>query len=736
MDPNSSGEDLVFKTRKPYTITKQRERWTEEEHNRFLEALKLYGRAWQRIEEHIGTKTAVQIRSHAQKFFSKLEKEALVKGIPVGQTLDIDIPPPRPKRKPSNPYPRKTPISKLGANDGKLLTLVSSSQSKQILDLEKEPLNEATSGEEQATNEKDTHDDNYSEVLTLSREGNFFSWKNTDCVPAQVKLNDSCAFREFVPSFKEPLHDKGTGKALELEISSTSQEKSVPAEKKEALSCVLSGDEMQAAHNYPRHVPVHVVDGSLGANVQGSVTDAPLLESTFHPAMEVQREHNILGNPSDSVSFEHQNNAPRCIYQSFPTIHPPPFTLLRPNQENYKSLLHMSSSFSSLVVSTLQQNPAAHAIASLTASCWPYVNPETSVDSPACDKEGFRTKQMNPTPSMEAIAAATVAAATAWWAAHGLLPLCAPFHSTFTNAAISAPVVQSSDTCRNPESKDKAESSQQNAALQNQQLDAEQSEALTAQHSGSKLPTHSSSDSEGSGGANANDTVKPAHDEKTPAEVEFHDSNKGKRGKQVDRSSCGSNTPSGSDQEIDATENNDKEEKEEEKDLEMNRPAVESSNRRSRSISNTSESWKEVSDEVKRGRLAFQALFTRDVLPQSFSPPYDVENENKANENVEKDSHIVGKDSGGSVLDLNSKTCGSSSHQGTERDTSAIGVSNGEGEFLTIGLGNGTPKGCRTGFKPYKRCSVEAKEKRMTTSSNHCEEGGQKRLRLEQNATI
>ena len=32
-------------------------------------------RAWRRIEDHIGTKTAVQIRSHAQKFFSKLEKE-------------------------------------------------------------------------------------------------------------------------------------------------------------------------------------------------------------------------------------------------------------------------------------------------------------------------------------------------------------------------------------------------------------------------------------------------------------------------------------------------------------------------------------------------------------------------------------------------------------------------------------------------------------------------------------
>ena len=36
--------------RKPYVISKQRERWSDHEHSRFLEALKLYGRAWRRIE--------------------------------------------------------------------------------------------------------------------------------------------------------------------------------------------------------------------------------------------------------------------------------------------------------------------------------------------------------------------------------------------------------------------------------------------------------------------------------------------------------------------------------------------------------------------------------------------------------------------------------------------------------------------------------------------------------------
>ena len=67
-------EVQVPKSRKPYTIKKQRESWTDEEHMRFLEALKKYDRDWKRIEAYVGTKNAAQIHSHAQKYFLKVQK--------------------------------------------------------------------------------------------------------------------------------------------------------------------------------------------------------------------------------------------------------------------------------------------------------------------------------------------------------------------------------------------------------------------------------------------------------------------------------------------------------------------------------------------------------------------------------------------------------------------------------------------------------------------------------------
>uniref|UniRef100_A0ACD6AN08 Uncharacterized protein n=1 Tax=Avena sativa TaxID=4498 RepID=A0ACD6AN08_AVESA len=85
------------KVRKPYTITKSRESWTEPEHDKFLEALQLFDRDWKKIEAFVGSKTVIQIRSHAQKYFLKVQKNG------TGEHL----PPPRPKRKAAHPYPQK-----------------------------------------------------------------------------------------------------------------------------------------------------------------------------------------------------------------------------------------------------------------------------------------------------------------------------------------------------------------------------------------------------------------------------------------------------------------------------------------------------------------------------------------------------------------------------------------------------------------------------------------------------
>ncbi|XP_054801289.1 protein REVEILLE 8 isoform X2 [Prosopis cineraria] len=80
------------KVRKPYTITKSRESWTEEEHDKFLEALQL---PYLLLVSFFSPK----IRSHAQKYFLKVQKNGTI----------AHVPPPRPKRKAAHPYPQKAP---------------------------------------------------------------------------------------------------------------------------------------------------------------------------------------------------------------------------------------------------------------------------------------------------------------------------------------------------------------------------------------------------------------------------------------------------------------------------------------------------------------------------------------------------------------------------------------------------------------------------------------------------
>lgn len=61
-----------------------------------------------------------------------------------------------------------------------------------------------------------------------------------------------------------------------------------------------------------------------------------------------------------------------------------------------------------------------------------------------------------------------------------------------------------------------------------------------------------------------------------------------------------------------------------------------------------------------------------------------------------------------------------------------------EEHHLEIGLGGSKQSRGRTGFKPYKRCSMEAKESRIINTNPiiHVEQRDPKRIRLETQASI
>ena len=49
-------------------------RWTREEHEAFLSALEQYGKEWKKVAAKVKTRTVVQTRTHAQKYFQKMMK--------------------------------------------------------------------------------------------------------------------------------------------------------------------------------------------------------------------------------------------------------------------------------------------------------------------------------------------------------------------------------------------------------------------------------------------------------------------------------------------------------------------------------------------------------------------------------------------------------------------------------------------------------------------------------------
>ncbi|KAI0491357.1 hypothetical protein KFK09_025617 [Dendrobium nobile] len=644
MEMNSFGEDLAVKTRKPYTITKQREKWTEEEHNRFLEALKLYGRAWQRIEEHIGTKTAIQIRSHAQKFFTKLEKEAVATGTPLGQARDIDIPPPRPKKKPNYPYPRKTGSCSISATTeaANKKTLKTSNPMSQEINKQEASL-AAKSLQETEECSDETH---CSVVLNLFQDAPSAS------IPSRDKgSKKKFSFSQHVPMAtepKEPPSLKGSSLTIEVNLESSLNEVTksdkapgrtsginIELHELSAGSGAHKQAEKQSESDHKQGVQYHE-----GQEAKGMQTTC--IENGGSPSCAFMN-HTIPAVPAPAFVT---SSAMSFISHPFPTF--PPFA-----QDFYRSFLGFSSAFSSQIISTLQQNPTVHAAACTAAAS---LCPSEEVDS----------------SSMSAIAAATVAAASAWWTTNGPFLFFPPIHASgfaCSPPAISFPVVNT-DQAPQEKMKEKQEECQ-NSASANQQ-------AVLSSSSSSQLEE---------GEQKFSNNFKASSD----VDVACRNLDRAKVSK-PERSSCGSNTTSSSEIETDAVLKKNGETKDEEGNQShfQNLAAGEINNRRARSNLCFNETWKEVSQE---GRLAFEALFSREILPQSFATQL-----HKPEMGMPKENIPIRRE------ETSNQNC-----------------------CLPNEIKQGNLKVGRTGFKPYKRCSADVEVHKSSAN----DETSNKKIRLQ-----
>ncbi|KAJ4952710.1 hypothetical protein NE237_029542 [Protea cynaroides] len=125
---------------------------------------------------------------------------------------------------------------------------------------------------------------------------------------------------------------------------------------------------MQTNQNFPRHVPLQFVDAISGTCMQTLGPDMTFPASTMHKPGEAHGNPNMFINPTASASTEqHSNISNSSVHQSLPTF-PPPLHPICNNQDSYQSFLNFSATCSSLCVSVLLQNPAAHAAACLAAS--------------------------------------------------------------------------------------------------------------------------------------------------------------------------------------------------------------------------------------------------------------------------------------------------------------------------------------------------------------------------------
>jgi len=71
----SESEEVQKKKKIKFVVSKYGiGHWSSEEHKRFIKAIVKYGKDWIKIKNEVQTRSDVQVRSHAQKFYKRLKK--------------------------------------------------------------------------------------------------------------------------------------------------------------------------------------------------------------------------------------------------------------------------------------------------------------------------------------------------------------------------------------------------------------------------------------------------------------------------------------------------------------------------------------------------------------------------------------------------------------------------------------------------------------------------------------
>ena len=61
--------------------------WADDEHARFIQAVRLYGKNWSEITNYVGTRSRQSVYSHAQKFRKRVVQEPHLYGADCARVL-------------------------------------------------------------------------------------------------------------------------------------------------------------------------------------------------------------------------------------------------------------------------------------------------------------------------------------------------------------------------------------------------------------------------------------------------------------------------------------------------------------------------------------------------------------------------------------------------------------------------------------------------------------------------